>query len=285
MIHREIIGIEDNVFFRSHGAPDAIIRWHYHPEYELHYIRDTNGIAHIGDIHIPFRPGHLVLVGPNIPHNWVSNLREGEIAKERSWAVVFEYVLVNKIFDCFGFNSKLKKLIDNSRYCIQFNGNTKNIIEHIGKIRDGNGYARIAAFINLIDAMSEHDNTTLLVSQFSTLDLNINGNETIDNIIGYLYEHIEQKLSLEDVAVKFSMNPNYLSTVFKKKTGFNFVEYINHMRITKSCVLLHTTSMSIREVAVSVGFANISYFNKRFLELKKMTPKEFRCHIQVSNPG
>lgn len=96
MIHREIIEIEDNIFFRSHGAPDSIIRWHYHPEYELHYIKDTNGIAHIGDRNIPFKPGHLVLVGRNIPHNWVSHLKEGEYARERSWAVVFDHALIDK---------------------------------------------------------------------------------------------------------------------------------------------------------------------------------------------
>ena len=56
----------------AHGFPSPLARWHCHDEYELHLIIGTSGKAFVGDWIGPFQPGHLVLCGPRLPHNWIS---------------------------------------------------------------------------------------------------------------------------------------------------------------------------------------------------------------------
>ena len=56
----------------AHGFPSPLVRWHFHEEYELHLITETSGKAFVGDWIGPFQPGHLVLCGPRLPHNWIS---------------------------------------------------------------------------------------------------------------------------------------------------------------------------------------------------------------------
>ena len=56
----------------SHGYPTPLARWHFHDEYELHLIVATSGKTFVGDWIGPFQPGHLVLCGPRLPHNWIS---------------------------------------------------------------------------------------------------------------------------------------------------------------------------------------------------------------------
>jgi AraC-like ligand binding domain len=56
----------------SHGYPTPLARWHCHDEYELHLITATSGKAFVGDWIGQFQPGHLVLTGPRLPHNWVT---------------------------------------------------------------------------------------------------------------------------------------------------------------------------------------------------------------------
>ena len=56
----------------DHGYPTPLARWHCHDEYELHLITATSGKAFVGDWIGPFEPGHLVMCGPRLPHNWVS---------------------------------------------------------------------------------------------------------------------------------------------------------------------------------------------------------------------
>ena len=61
----------------EHGYPFRTVRWHFHPECELHHVVETTGRCFVGDYIGDFAPGHLVLTGPNLPHNWVSDLAAG----------------------------------------------------------------------------------------------------------------------------------------------------------------------------------------------------------------
>ena len=58
----------------SHGYPFRTVRWHFHPEYEIHLITATSGIRYVGDHIGTFVPGDLVMVAPNLPHNWISDV-------------------------------------------------------------------------------------------------------------------------------------------------------------------------------------------------------------------
>src|SRR6195256_1469892 len=65
----------------EHGFPNPLVRWHYHEEDELHLILQTRGKVFVGDSIGHFEPGHLVLTGPRLPHNWISvDLPQGGVA-------------------------------------------------------------------------------------------------------------------------------------------------------------------------------------------------------------
>ncbi len=58
----------------SQGCPYRTVRWHFHPEYEIHLIVETSGHYFVGDFIGAFEPGNLVLTGPSLPHNWFSDI-------------------------------------------------------------------------------------------------------------------------------------------------------------------------------------------------------------------
>lgn len=63
------------------GVPwlsEFIGEWHYHPQFEIHLIREGAGQLMAGDGLLPFEPGHVALIGSNLPHNWLSDLMPGE---------------------------------------------------------------------------------------------------------------------------------------------------------------------------------------------------------------
>ena len=64
-------------------------KWHFHPEYELHFIITSNGKFFIGDHIGSYGAGNLILTGPNLPHNWVSELPEGVVLPERDLVLQF----------------------------------------------------------------------------------------------------------------------------------------------------------------------------------------------------
>lgn len=276
MIYREIIDLDDDLFFRSHGAPDQIIRWHYHPQYELHYICDTNGIVYIGDYVGKFEPGQLVLVGPNLPHNWVSSLPEGVHCRERSWALVFGPAFINTIIATFPCSENISKLLAQANRGVQFVGNTAHIVSLMAEFQGQSGLSRIGTFLRLIDQMSEHGDKQLLSSNAVLMELGNVNTQKIDSIIDYINGHSEHQLTLEVIAAKFSITSSSFSRYFKNKTGENFITYLNKLRVAKSCLLLQSTALPIKDIAVQVGFTNPSYFTKIFVDQKGMTPKQFR---------
>ena len=78
----EVIQIRPGESFaaKAHGFPYHTVRWHFHPEFEIHQIVATRGRCFVGDFIGEFEPGNLVLAGPNLPHNWISDVPHLEIA-------------------------------------------------------------------------------------------------------------------------------------------------------------------------------------------------------------
>ena len=87
----EVVQIRQGESFKAwaHGYPFRTVRWHFHPEYELHLVVATTGRYFVGDFIGEFEPGNLVLTGPNLPHNWVSDLPPGESVPLRGRVVQF----------------------------------------------------------------------------------------------------------------------------------------------------------------------------------------------------
>lgn len=98
----------------------------------------------------------------------------------------------------------------------------------------------------------------------------------LKEILTYIQNHYAQKMYLEDIADAFHMSSKYFSRYFKKHFGYSFVEYVNHVRIEKACLLLATTAKSIMEISMDTGFENLSYFIRKFKELTGYTPSDYR---------
>src|SRR5271168_2651815 len=105
------IGREESFKAWSHGYPFRTVRWHFHPEYELHLITATQGSYFVGDFIGEFDRGNLVLTGPNLPHNWVTTLAEGASIPHFCLVLQFseEFIqpLVTALPELTGFNAVL----------------------------------------------------------------------------------------------------------------------------------------------------------------------------------
>ena len=64
--------------WHRHDYPSPLARWNYHPEFEIHMIAESSGKMFVGDHIGRFGPGNFLLVGPNLPHHWISDLNPDE---------------------------------------------------------------------------------------------------------------------------------------------------------------------------------------------------------------
>ncbi|HEX8479620.1 MAG TPA: helix-turn-helix transcriptional regulator, partial [Telluria sp.] len=63
---------------------------------------------------------------------------------------------------------------------------------------------------------------------------------------------------------------------FRSATGNSFTDFVTRLRINRACQLLMETECYVSNICYDAGFNNVANFNRRFLECKGMTPREFR---------
>jgi two-component system response regulator YesN len=98
----------------------------------------------------------------------------------------------------------------------------------------------------------------------------------IDNIKTYIHKNTNKALNLEKISSLFFINPSYCSYLFKEKTGINFIDYVNDVRVEKAKELLKTTDLKVYKIARNLGFENTKYFFRLFKKLTDHTPEEYR---------
>jgi YesN/AraC family two-component response regulator len=95
-------------------------------------------------------------------------------------------------------------------------------------------------------------------------------------VMDILHTRYSQDLSLAYLSQLLAMSPAYLSVYIKEKTGANFSDHLNEIRIRKAKELLIVTEMSIQDISLEVGYANITSFNRMFKKQIGMSPGEYR---------
>jgi len=87
---------------------------------------------------------------------------------------------------------------------------------------------------------------------------------------------IDSDLSLKRFANELFLNTSYLSSLFKKETGVTLTDYVNQHRINFAKRLLKSTTLSIQNVAATVGITDIHYFTRLFKRETGLSPREYR---------
>lgn len=105
--------------------------------------------------------------------------------------------------------------------------------------------------------------------------------EKIRPSVEYINEHFTEPITLETLAAVSHMSRTYFSTLFKKIMNVNVGAYVEKVRISRACLLLATTGLSVTEVALESGFSNLSSFNAAFKKAQGTTPAQYRKNLPL----
>lgn len=260
-----------------HGVPSPLVRWHCHDDYELHMIVASSGKVFVGDHVGGFAPGQLVLTGPLLPHNWITQSADGEPIPVRDLVVQFRSDLIPTMFDVAPELRDLLPLLERARYGIEFRGEERTGARAwFERMFAADGPARIALLIECLARLGTATDYRLL----STLPMRSEADDValdkIETVTQYVAEHHAREIPLESVAALVGMSASSFSRFFAKATGNGFSRFVNRVRIAKACELLAGTDDAITGICFEVGFNNVANFNRRFREHKSVTPREYR---------
>jgi len=100
--------------------------------------------------------------------------------------------------------------------------------------------------------------------------------EVIDQVIAYIDRNYMSAISIGQIAERFYITPNYLSTLFHKKTGSTFMSYLKKIRLLKAKELLVDPNIQVQQVAERVGYLSVRHFARLFAEQFGCLPSKYR---------
>lgn len=118
-----------------------------------------------------------------------------------------------------------------------------------------------------------------VLDRFTESVFNLSNSKNIDiikNSVTYINKHYKEHVTLNQISEVVHLNPSYFSSLFKKETGMNFIDYVNKVRIDESKRLLKILAYSILDVSIEVGYKDQSYYCKVFKKMTGMTPRQYK---------
>ena len=281
----ELVAVPRDESFKvwSHGYPYRTVRWHFHPEYEIHLITATTGKYFVGDYIGNFAPGNLVMVGSNVPHNWVSNVPGGHRVDERCLVLQFDESFVARATEAFPEFRRVETLLDASRWGLLFPPETGIAAEPVMReLLGAQGMRRIGLLAALFDLLIQSDTPVKLASAAYRADPDRYGETRINHVLSFIGKNLSVELRETELAELAGQSASAFSRYFRRHTGVPFVQYVNRLRINLACQLLMSDELSVTDICYQVGFNNLSNFNRQFLLLKQMSPTRWRAYQQLN---
>lgn len=143
-----------------------------------------------------------------------------------------------------------------------------------------------STFMTRIENLERSDNVfdlwTEMIHRYCSL---VNTHNTrsyslpIQRVITRINFDITADLSLKTTAEFLKVNASYLSTLFKKETGYTLTNYVNKKRMEHAAFLLSTTVQSVSSIAQQCGILDENYFTKLFKRQYHLTPSQYRDTI------
>ena len=266
-------------------VPSFDVAWHYHKEFELLYISQSNGIRFVGDNVSPFFPGDLVLVGSNLPHLWRSDPSYYETNSTKNIKTIVTKFTKDFLGVDFFSNQqfyKIQKLLQASKYGLYFNREvSQSLHNEIMKLPDLSPIEQNIALLNILHKLSivKEVNKTVLSSSDMRQSFT-ESSEKIDIVLKYISDNYATNINLEKVASVACMTTNSFCRFFKKTTTKTFTKLVNEYRVVHATKLLAESNMNIADISFECGFNNFSHFNKLFKEFTGKSASVYRSELK-----
>ena len=153
-------------------------------------------------------------------------------------------------------------------------GSSSKACAYVGVICNGKTYWGVGIDADIIKASIEA--LTVAVNKIDELK---NVNECKDERMVEIMNYIQANyldVSLDDLAEKFFLSKPYLSKYIKEKSGMTFGDIVKKVRMKKARALLKSSSMTVENIALTVGYQNVEHFNRLFKKAYNITPVQFR---------
>jgi AraC-like DNA-binding protein len=246
--------------------------WHYHPEYELTLTLKSKGNRFVGYSISPYQCYDLALVGPNIPHCWITDEPTEQIVLN------FKHDDLVTPFQNFPEWTLIQRMISNSHLGIKFTEETAKSTENLFlNIEHAQGFDRLLLMFELMNELAHSPDQEHITFYDYQIKDQLSASNRIEFVYSYILEnYASESLCIDELCQKLNLTKSSLARFIKRITRKTFTELVIEARLNSSCQLLRETDRTIAEICFKSGFNNLSNFNRAFKRKMDMTPKDYR---------
>ena len=249
--------------------------FHYHPEIELTLIGASSGARYVGDHIGRFSAGDLVLMGPNLPHIYINDAK----ITQRPHATVLHFLpdCLGRDFFQLGEMKRIGDLLERSRVGLAFHGRARErAAEALTQLIKLSGVERITHFLSILQMLANTRAFRRLASPTYAPSLALYQGERINRVCELMSKRFRENITQSEAARAARMSAPSFSRFFRRATNRTFRAFLNEVRIGHASRLLLETDQSVVEICHDSGFGNLSNFNRQFLKLRKVSPRDYR---------
>lgn len=254
---------------------------HRHPQAELTWVAQGAGVRFVGDSVAPFEAGDLVLVGPDVPHLWVSHADDAGKAHELCVAQFPADLLPTLSVPEWG---AVSELLRRAALGLVIHEPVRSDVQGLmRRMQSEQGLTRLALLLEILGLLLAHPAALGALSSASVLAASGRDSDQtdrrIDRVVRWIQGNLSQNLRIEDAAAQVHVSPAAFSRFFRRSLGKTFTEYVNDLRCMEAAIQLRKTDKPVAMVALDCGFTTLSHFNRQFLLRHGQTPRHYRKSV------
>jgi len=249
--------------------------WHYHPEYEIVFVRKGSGKLHIGEHLKNYEEGELVFIGPDLPH---TGFGYGVIGEHEEIVVQLRKDFLGEEFMQKPELQQIRKLFERAKQGLSFQGKSRKIVAaKLQKMLTFSHFERLVELLNIFDILATTTEFSVLNAADKRFDFNHKDEDRINKVYEYVEQNYQKNIDIQAVADLANLTIPSFCRYFKKISHITYTDFVNEYRINQACRLLFENK-PIADICFEVGFNNISHFNKTFKQLKGVSPREYKSN-------
>lgn len=249
---------------------------HFHPEVEILLVVQGKGTRYVGDSVEPFVPGDLVMIGPNVSHEWLSDKKSGSGQSEAIYILFNPDILGNEFWN-LPESKIILKIIQQSERGMKLTGRTRDDVASLMKRIDTSyGFTRITLLMTILEMIAFNGEFQYLASPVVQNTINERDTERLNKVYKYVLDNFQQEISLEKASSYANLSKPAFCRYFRKRANKTFMRFLNEVRVGQACRMLVNENKSIADICYACGFNNISYFIRQFRAITGFTPLGYR---------
>ncbi|CAZ97683.1 AraC family transcriptional regulator [Zobellia galactanivorans] len=257
---------------------------HFHEEYQLTYIFKGEGTLVVGSKSYGFKPGDSYLFGKNLPHVFRNENNEAlteEEARAHYISVFFNADSLNSMLNGVPETGPIVELIKKADLGLKLDRlQSPKLLRSMSRLKSKNGFERLLELLYILEDIAVNGKNECLANEnCKTISHDEYGIRKLNEIFKFMENNHSNRITLEDIATRFNMNPSSFCRFFKSRTQKTFSQFLIELRVAKACELMRSGAHNASETCFTTGFTNLSNFHRQFKSVIGMTPTQYRDSV------